>query len=367
MTNSLEHTLLESPAVLIDLDLLDRHLRAAAERAKAHGIRLRPHTKTHKSVWIAGEQLRYGAGGITVAKLGEAEVMAAAGISDILIAFPLYGTAKMKRLGKLLETCQITVSVDHLKIAEGISELGVSLGRRIPLYVDVDTGLGRCGLAPGEPTAELAAQISLLPGVEIVGLMTHSGHAYSCETEADLRQAARHEAESLLYSQTLLREKGIEVPELSVGSTPTSFFPEEQQGVTEMRPGAYVFGDRSQFILGLIDRKEVAMTVKATVISMPRPGVAIIDAGSKTFSSDLNRKLPGYGEWVENPEVYVERLSEEHGNLHVPEGVQLEIGQELSFIPNHCCTVTNLQDQLFGVRKGRLERMINVDARGKIR
>lgn len=367
VNHSLENTQIETPAVQIDLDLLDLHLRNAAERAKAHGIRLRPHTKTHKSVWIAGEQLRYGAAGITVAKLGEAEVMAAAGIQDILIAFPLYGAAKMKRLAKLLESCKITLSVDHLTIAEGLSELGVSLDRRIPLYVDVDTGLGRCGLEPGKPTAELAARISQLPGVEVTGLMTHSGHAYGCNTEEELRQAARHEAESLLYTQKLLKEMGVNVPEVSVGSTPTSFFPEEQQGVTEMRPGAYVFGDRSQFLLGVIDRKDVAMTVKATVISLPRPGVAIIDAGSKTFSSDRNRTLPGFGEWVENPEVYVEKLSEEHGNLHVPEGVKLEIGQELSFIPNHCCTVTNLQDQLFGVRNGRLERMINVDARGKIR
>lgn len=367
MTKQPQELQLETPAVMIDLDLLDRHLLAAAERARAHGVRLRPHTKTHKSVWIAGEQLRYGAGGITVAKLGEAEVMAAAGYDDILIAFPLVGGAKLKRLAKLLETCQITASVDHLEVAAGLSELGVSIGRRIPLYVDVDTGLGRCGFAPGAPTAGLVAEISRLPGVEVTGLMTHSGQAYGCDTEAELRQAARHESESLVHTRDLLREKGIEVQELSVGSTPTSYFIEEQQGITEMRPGAYVFGDRSQFMLGLIDRMECAMTVQATVVSLPRPGVAIIDAGSKTFSSDVNRKLPGYGEWVDNPQVYVERLSEEHGNLHVPEGVTLEIGQTMSFIPNHCCTVTNLQDQLFGCRNGQPETIITVDARGKIR
>lgn len=358
---------LETPAVLIDLDRLDANLRKTAELAKKANVKLRPHIKTHKSKWIAKQQLRYGASGITVAKLGEAEVMADAGIEDILIAYPIVGRKKLQRLGELMNRVKITVSTDNLQVAQGLSDLGESLRLNIPVYVDVNTGLNRCGHEPGEETAELVTRMAELPGISITGLMTHAGHAYGNTEAEDMRSVARHEAESLVATKALLEQRGIEVPEISIGSTPTSKYIHEQSGVTEIRPGAYVFGDGIQISTGIITEDECAMSILATVVSTPRPGMVIVDAGSKTVTSDLNPHKLGHGFLKGNPEVYLERLSEEHGMVRLPDGMQYDIGDQLEFIPNHCCTVTNLHDQLIGVSSGFVQQPIRIDARGRVK
>ncbi|GIP34995.1 alanine racemase [Paenibacillus sp. J2TS4] len=357
---------IETPAVLIDLDVLESNLLTTARLAAEAGVRLRPHTKTHKSVWIAQQQIKHGACGITVAKLGEAEVMAEAGIHDILIAFPIVGKAKLKRLAKLMEIADIKVSVDHMDVARGLSELGEALNRRIPLYVDVNTGLNRCGMEPGEETGELVKQIAQLPGVEVRALMTHGGYSYSKTSEDELRSAARQEAELLVETQQWLARAGVEVPEISIGSTPTSKYIGEQSGVSEIRPGAYVFGDGGQLSIGIIDESQCAMTVMTTVVSTPRPGTVIVDGGSKTFSYDGNSHRPGFGVVRGNHDIYMEKFSEEHGNVRVPAGASYRIGERLFFIPNHCCTTTNLHDQIYGVRNGQVESIITIDARGKV-
>lgn len=359
----------DTPSVQIDLDILDRNLRETANAAARAGVKLRPHTKTHKSVWIAKEQLRYGAKGITVAKLGEAEVMAEAGIDDILIAFPVIGEAKFKRLEKLLDKAAITLSTDDVEVAQLMSDFGKKIGRVISVYVDINTGLNRMGKEPGAESAELVKRIAELPNVRVTGLMTHSGHAYGFNNTDQVREIARQEAESLLVTKRQVEEAGIEIAEISVGSTPTSKFVADIAGigVTEMRPGAYVFGDGSQYTTGLIGQESLAMTIVATVIGRPRPGTIIIDAGSKTLSTDLGKFHPGYGIIQGHSGCVIERLSEEHGIVSVPDIDEFRIGQQIRITPNHCCVVTNLQDQLTGVRKGRFERWIPVDARGKIR
>ncbi|RTE10531.1 alanine racemase [Paenibacillus whitsoniae] len=367
MTKSLNIAELETPAVLIDLDVLERNIQETAELARRAGVKLRPHFKTHKSVWIARKQIEYGACGLTVAKLGEAEVLADAGFDDLLIAFPLVGKAKLGRLRALIQRgIKVTVSTDHAAVAAGISQIGESLNCRIPLYVDVNTGLNRCGKEPGEETADLVRHIAAMRGVEVRGLMTHGGHAYGAKQLSELKQVADDEVKGLVQTKQLLEKSGIPIPEISVGSTPTSKFIADQTGATETRPGAYVFGDISQLEIGSISKNELAMSILATVVSMPRPGTVIIDAGSKTFSADVNPHRPGYGFLKNNPSVYIERLSEEHGIVKVPEDVRYAIGDLVEFIPNHCCTVTNLHDRLHGVRKGKVERLITVDARGRI-
>jgi D-serine deaminase-like pyridoxal phosphate-dependent protein len=360
---------MDTPAIVIDLDQLDANLRRTAALASSAAVRLRPHTKTHKSIWIAQEQLRHGASGITVAKLGEAEVMASGGIDDILIAYPIVGRIKLERLGRLLQQIKVSVSVDSYEVAKGLSELGEHLKLRVPLYLDVNSGLNRCGKEPGEETAELAVEIAKLPGIRLAALMTHAGQAYGKSHADDCLEVALAEAEALLESQRTLRRLGVDVLDISVGSTPTSKFigALAGSGVTEMRPGAYVFGDGSQLYTGLIGEEECAMRIHATVVSTPRPGTVIIDAGSKTLSSDSSAHRKGFGMITEFPDILVERLSEEHGILSVPDGVQLQIGDTLAIIPNHCCAVTNLHDQLLGVRNGQLERTITVDARGKVK
>ncbi|MCQ6559225.1 alanine racemase [Paenibacillus mendelii] len=358
---------LDTPVVVVDLDVLDRNLRRTAELARNANVKLRPHFKTHKSVWIAKEQIKYGACGLTVAKLGEAEVLVDAGIEDILVAYPIVGKLKLARLAKLLERARVIVGIDNLPCAEGLSELGQSLNKRIELYVDVNTGLNRCGKEPGEETAALVKEIAKLPGVEVIGLMTHGGYAYGQTTLEGLRAAARQEAEGLILTKRLLEKAGIEIREISVGSTPTSKFIEELDGVTEIRPGAYVFGDISQLAIGVISPEECAMHVLTTVVSAPRKGAIIVDAGSKTLSSDASPHWPGFGTQKDNRDVYVERLSEEHANVRVPDGYNFQVGERIKLLPNHCCAVTNLHDRLQGMRGDNPERLIAVDARGQIR
>ncbi|WP_245954485.1 alanine racemase [Paenibacillus flagellatus] len=359
----------DTPAVLIDLDVLDRNLRETANRAARAGVKLRPHTKTHKSVWIAQEQIRYGASGITVAKLGEAETMAEGGIDDILIAFPVIGAAKLERLGRLMEKAKVTLSTDDVEVARQWSSLGRSLGRDVRLYVDVNTGLNRCGRQPGEETAELVKRIAELPYIRVTGLMTHSGHAYGHDAPEAIREAAKREADDLVSTKVLLENDGIAIEEISVGSTPTSKYVADVAGtgVTEMRPGAYVFGDGGQWKMGLIGEDECAMTIAATVVGRPRPGTIIVDAGSKTLSSDLSKYHPGYGIVLGHEGAVIERLSEEHGIVSVPDLDSFRIGETVRIVPNHCCVVTNLHDKLCGVRNGRFEKWLTVDARGKVR
>lgn len=357
---------LESPSVLVDLDILMRNLQHTAELARNANVKLRPHFKTHKSIWIAKKQLELGACGFTVAKLGEAEILVEAGIENVLIAFPIIGKAKLKRLAQLIKRTRIIVSTDNVEIATGLSELGQSLGCKIPLYIDVNTGLNRCGMEPGEETAALVKRIARLPGVEVIGLMTHGGYAYGQATLAGLQYAAKQETEGLVQTKQMLEREGIHIAEISVGSTPTSKFIGEQNGVTEMRPGAYVYGDGMQLSTGIITLEECALSVMATVVSVPRKGTVIIDAGSKTFSSDLNPHRPGYGVLKDNFDVYIERVSEEHGIVRVPEHMSFQIGDILQFLPNHCCATTNLHNYLSGIRIGRLEQKIQVDARGMV-
>jgi D-serine deaminase-like pyridoxal phosphate-dependent protein len=365
MGNSINE--LETPIVLIDLNRLESNLKRQADLCIKYGIKLRPHIKTHKSIWIMQRQLELGACGITTAKLGEAEVMAEAGARDILIAYPILGKKKLERLRLLLKKSKITVSTDSLTVAKGLSDLGESIKSKIPIYVDVNSGLNRCGLEPGEETALLVEEIQQLSGVVVTGLMTHAGHAYGMTGREAIGRIAEQEAEALISTQKLLFRKGINIKEMSVGSTPTAKYIGEIEDITETRPGAYVFGDGIQLSCGIITEEECALYVLATVVSMPQKGMLIIDSGSKTFSSDLNPHRQGYGILKNHPEVYIEKLSEEHGVVKFPEHMSFSVGDQLKFLPNHCCTATNLHDTLAGVKEGQFERSIRIDARGKIR
>lgn len=357
---------IETPAVLVDLDILEKNLKNTAELAHNAGVKLRPHCKTHKSIWLAKKQLEYGACGITVAKLSEAEVMAEGGIDDILIAYPLVGKLKLDRLAKLMERASIIVSTDSIEVAEGLSDLGITLGQKVKLYVEVNSGLQRCGLEPGKESAELVEKIVKLPGVEVLGLMTHGGFSYDYTDEKSLRKAAHREADALLDTKKILDKEGIEIKEISVGSTPTSKFIGEMKGVTEVRPGAYVYGDDQQLSTGIITEDECAMYVLTTVVSAPRTGSVIVDAGSKTFCSDTCPHRKGYGMMREDHSVFIEELCEEHGIVKMPLETVFKIGDRLAFLPNHCCATTNMHEELYGIRKGMVERMIKVDARGKV-
>ncbi|MGJ9383492.1 alanine racemase [Salipaludibacillus sp. CF4.18] len=357
---------IDTPALVVDLDKMDNNIRVMSEKARQAGITLRPHIKTHKSVTIALKQLQTGADGITVAKLGEAEVMHQNGIHDIFIAYPIIGAEKLTRLKRLAERADIKVSLDSVEVAGGISTVGASIGKKIKVYIEVDTGLGRVGKKYGEETLRLVEEIAKLPNIEIYGLMTHAGHAYAAKSQEEMIEITRQEGQYLVETKTLINsELGFEIPCISVGSSPTSYIGAHVEGVTEMRPGTYVFNDAKLVDLGLVTEEDCALLIYATVVSRPAENRAIIDSGSKTLTSDKRIFGDGYGLIKGKNGLTVSWLSEEHGVINVPEGVDLKIGDVLEIIPNHVCPTVNLVDELIGIRNGEIEEVIAVTARGK--
>lgn len=228
---------LDTPSLLIDFDKLENNVARMQRIADDNGVKLRPHTKTHKTPYIAHMQIRAGARGITVAKLGEAEVMNAAGIDDILVAFPLQGAAKMERLLRLAERAQMRVSLDSLKVAQDISDAAAERGVKIPFYVEVDPGLHRVGLPPREPTRAFVREVVKMPALEFIGLLTHAGHTYAATTREQIAAIGKNEGELMVETAEMIRADGIAVGEVSVGSTPTARFAAQVKGVTEIRPG----------------------------------------------------------------------------------------------------------------------------------
>jgi D-serine deaminase-like pyridoxal phosphate-dependent protein len=346
---------------------VEANLQRMQARATAAGMRLRPHAKTHKSPYFARRQVAIGAVGITVAKLGEAEVMAAAGLDDILLAYPVVGPLKLARLRELLlRVPRFTCAVDSVEVAAGIGEVGRALGRRVPVYLEVDTtDYRRMGQPAGAPSIALAERIRALPGVALVGVMTHAGPAYSARDADTIREIAVREAAPLAETARALGG-GLEV---SVGSTPTARFLDLAggSGATEARPGTYIFNDRTQVQLGTCGPEDVAVTVLATVVSRPAPDRVVVDAGSKTLTSDSFIGGTGFGEVRGEPAMRLVRLSEEHGMMEVPAGCDLAVGDRVEIVPNHVCPCVNLTDELIGLRDGRPATRISVDARGRVR
>jgi D-serine deaminase-like pyridoxal phosphate-dependent protein len=329
------------------------------------GVALRPHAKTHKMPQVARLQLAAGSQGITVAKLGEAEVMAAAGIRDIFIAYPIVGAAKLERLCKLAEEQEIRVAADSWPVLEAMSRAAAARGLRIKVRLEVDSGFGRCGLQSEAEVLELAERAAGLGGVEIVGLMGFGGHSYNAAGEAEIADVARAEAGQLVGMLAALRERGIG-DEISVGSTPTSRYAARVPGVTEIRPGTYVFSDRTQVQLGWGELDDCALTVLTTVVSRPTAERAIIDVGTKGLTSDP-APVPGFGAVRGRPGLDVETLTEEHGIVAVRDGENPPIGDRLEVIPNHACGALNMFDEVYVVRGGDVVDRWEVAARGRMR
>jgi D-serine deaminase-like pyridoxal phosphate-dependent protein len=360
---------LDTPSLLIDLDVLDRNIRTMATDARAVNVRLRPHTKTHKSPEIARMQIDAGATGITVAKLGEAEVMVGAGLDDVFIAYPIVGEAKLERLGALAERAQVRVSLDAVEVADGIGRVGKDLGRDVPVLVDVDTGLHRMGRSAGEASSRLALEIAAVPGVDVIGLATHAGHAYRAADPEELRRIAEREAFDVIETAERCEREGLRIREVSVGSTPTARIAAGVDGVTEIRPGTYVFHDVQQLRLGVATERDCAARVLATVVSRPTPERFLIDAGTKSFSGDGGDgpPLPGRGVAAGRPELILDFMNEEHGVGHIVGDAELRIGDRLEVIPLHVCSAVNLFDVAYGVRDGTVDHEIAIAARGMVR
>jgi D-serine deaminase-like pyridoxal phosphate-dependent protein len=354
---------------MIDLERLNENIRKMQQVADSAGIRLRPHAKTHKMPEVARLQVEAGAVGVTVAKLGEAEVMADGGVRDILIAYPIVGRRKIERLAALLPRASITVAVESEEGIEAAAEAGRLAGRKVAVWIEVDCGFGRVGVAPDPIVVRaMAARISREPTLELKGLLTFAGQSYEAGSDDDRRRVAKLEAETVERLAEMLRAEGCRIESVSAGSTPSSRFVAGLSGVTEIRPGTYVFGDLMQVKLGAHELDQCALTVYATVVSRPAPDRAVIDAGTKLFSSDGEDSPIGTGRGyaIGYPDITLEWMTEEHGMLRLGEASRrLRIGDRLAFVPVHCCGVINMTDRVAVVRDGEVEAFWNVAARGQ--
>lgn len=357
----------DTPALIVDLDRVEANIEDMAARARNAGVRLRPHTKTHKIPEIARLQVDAGSAGITCAKLGEAEVMVGAGFDDVLIAYPLVGSKKLERLQRLRERARVIVSLDSVEVANGLGGVGVGSGEPVEVYVEVDTGLHRLGRPPGDATVELVARVAAVPGIRVLGLMTHAGHAYAAD--ADAREAlVDDEVNELLATARSCERAGIPIEVISVGSTPTARSELSRRGVGEVRPGTYVFNDTTMIDLGVATPETCAAHVLATVVSRPAKDRFVIDAGSKCFTSD-GQTRPGWIRVAGRDDLAMEFINEEHGvGVFDPtKGGSLAIGDKLLLIPAHICPVVNLFDSVVTVRGERVEGELAVAARGRVR
>jgi D-serine deaminase-like pyridoxal phosphate-dependent protein len=342
---------IETPAAVVDADRLERNLVRWQEYCDRVGLANRPHIKTHRSVEIARRQLELGARGITCQKLGEAEVMADGGCTDILVSFNIVGESKLARLRALLERVDLTVCADDSVLLPGLSSAAAGAARPLRVLVDCDTGLGRTGVATPEAAAALAAAIDASEGLVFAGLFTYPSPPVALDF---FDEATR-----------LIRARGLEVEVVSAGGTPAMWASGELRPlVTEYRVGTYAFHDRATVAAGAAALDDVALTVHATVVSRPAPDRAVLDAGSKALTSDPGPNDGLFGTILEVPGARIVKLNEEHAYVQLW-AEQLEVGQRVRVVPNHACVVANLFDELVVVGEGREPHRWPVDARGR--
>jgi D-serine deaminase-like pyridoxal phosphate-dependent protein len=362
MTTFLEQ--LETPVPVVDLDRMALNLDRMAAYATLQGLQLRPHVKTHKSPRIAAEQLRHGATGLTCATLREAEVMSEV-CEDLLIAYPPVGAARLERLARLPQHVRVGVAADDANALPALS-VAAKLGRRnFDVYVEADMGMHRVGVANPDRAIALARAISDTSSLNFAGLLFYPGHIRQDvdQQSAPLASLRVHLGE---YVEAL-RDAGLPPRVVSGGSTPAAWRMHEIPGVTEVRPGTYVYNDRTTANIGACDWDDCALTVLATVVSTAVKGQAVIDAGTKALGREpLRADGDGYGALLDHPEVVVSRMSEEHGVLDLSKSSwRPRLGDLVRVVPNHVCIVVHLFDEIIGVRGHAVETRWPVAARGR--
>lgn len=344
---------IDTPFVAIDLDVVEKNIRVTQEYFDRHGIKNRPHIKTHKLPAIAHKQVAAGAVGITCQKLGEAEVMAAAGISDIFIAYNLLGAAKLERLLRLTRLVTLSVAADSEVTVRGLSEAAAREGGEVRVVVEMDTGGQRAGVQTPAEALALAQLIDRLPGTVFWGLMTFPTRPESAP----------------VFEETVaaLTRSGLEPRVVSGGGSACRFRVHEMPVITEHRAGTYIYNDRSMVASGPDTWEDCAMRVVTTVVSRPTADRAILDGGSKTFTNDPTRE-GGYGYFSDYPEAVTVIQSEEHGHVDLSRcSRKPEIGERVQVVPNHACGTTNLHNEVVAHRGGRVEAIWPVAARGLLR
>jgi D-serine deaminase-like pyridoxal phosphate-dependent protein len=349
---------------VIDLDIVERNARRVAAAVAERGIKLRPHTKTHKSVALAKLQMDAGANGITVGTLGEAEVMADGGLTDIFLAYPLWAAGpKADRLRALAEQPALAFAVGADSVA-GVEQLAAAMKgspARLRVLIEIDPNYGRTGAEP-DVAAEIA-RAAVEAGLEVLGLFSHGGHSYAGGDS--IARAARDELEALSVGEEALVAAGLSAAVLSAGSSPTALGVLAPP-VTEVRPGTYLIGDAMQVALGATPADGVAICVAATVVSTAVDGQVVINAGAKTLTKDKAPYMPGYGVIPAYPDGVIERLSDYHGQVRFPAGApRPALGEVVAVVPNHACPTIDLFDSFVATRSGTIVGNWPVDARGR--
>jgi D-serine deaminase-like pyridoxal phosphate-dependent protein len=355
MSQETGESLPETPAIIIDEAIAQANIARLQAHCDARGVRLRPHIKTHKLPRFARAQVEAGASGITCQKISEAEIMADGGIDDILITYNIVGDAKLKRLRALAGRLRhLGVTADSAATVDGLSSAFADAPRPLEVLVECDTGAGRCGVQTPREAADLAARINAAPGLSFGGLMTFPA-------VGDMTGVARFMREAL----ALLDERGIACPDVSSGGTPDMWKAGDEDIVTEYRAGTYIFNDRAVVASGACTLEDCAVKVHATVVSTPTPNRAVVDAGSKTLTTDLFGQT-GHGTVIGHPEAKIVGLSEEHGVIHTPKAGSFQVGERIEIVPNHVCVVVNMFDTAWLRRKDGTLEEIAIDARGKV-
>jgi D-serine deaminase-like pyridoxal phosphate-dependent protein len=343
-------TELETPALLVDLERMERNLDRAAEYAQRHGIALRPHIKTHKSPALAREQVDRGAVGLTCATPYEAEVMSEA-TDDLLVMYPPVGPQRASRLAQLAKRVRLTIALDSEIAARDLSRAAVDAGSDVQVLVELDAGMHRVGVPSVEDAVTLARKIMAMPHLDVAGIAFYPGHVRG--------PIGAHGPQLAELSQLVTDAKrafagaGIPLRIVSAGSTPTLWRTHDIAGVNEMRPGTYIFNDRTTSAIGACAPEDCALTVLATVVSTAVPGQAVIDAGAKALGREPMRgaEADGFGALRDHPDIVVKSMSEEHGILDLSRSSwRPRVGDRVRVVPNHVCIVVHLADVVYGVR-----------------
>lgn len=355
---------LETPVPIVDMDRLAFNLDRMAAYATLHGLQLRPHVKTHKSPRIAAEQLRLGAVGLTCATLREAEVMAEV-CDDLLVAYPPVGAARLERLARLPRDVRVTVAADDVQALDALN-VAARLGQRhFDVLVEADLGMHRVGVSSPERAVAIAQHIERASALNFSGMLFYPGHIRDVVSEQGAA-LTRLGADIATYVQAL-NAAGLPPRIISGGSTPAAWRMHEVLGVNEVRPGTYVYNDRTTAMIGACDWDDCALTVLATVVSIAVKGQAVIDAGTKALGREpLRAEGDGYGALLDHPDVVVSRMSEEHGILDLSKTTwRPRLGDQVRIVPNHVCIVVHLFDEIIGVRGHAVETRWPVQARGR--
>jgi D-serine deaminase-like pyridoxal phosphate-dependent protein len=353
---------LDTPALIVDLDVLDANIKRVADTCRTHGVGWRPHMKGHKTPEIAHRQLGAGAIGVTCAKVSEAEVMAAASIRSILIANEVVGAAKVRRLIDLVGPADPIVGVDSLVSVTELSDAASAHGKTLKVAIEVNTGMNRAGVEPGAPTLALAAEIAKRPGLRLVGLFGWESHACTLPDLAEKERTVKEAVGKLTATARACREAGHGIEVVSCGGTGTFPYCIQQPGVTEVQIGGAIFSDRHYREHYHMDFP-FALTVLATVTSRPTPTRIVLDAGRKTMPGDAAMPQP-----LGLPAVAAMRLSAEHAKIELEHPSDApRIGDKIEFVVGYHDTTVHLHEEIVAVRKGRIEAVWRVSARGKIK